>query len=80
MNEVGENFQAINDARAGAAEEVRSIGGVNPASLHGGQILNLAKASQDRRFFCATLQVEAAAGEDENFRSELQNRFPFDSN
>ena len=78
MQCVGENFERIDQPRAGAAEIGGAVDDVDATAADAGQIAPTGIAAKNRQVGERALDVEAAAGDDEHFRSGGDDLLPID--
>src|SRR5215469_15710327 len=78
MDQMGKDFQTLDNSRAGPAEVSRAIGRKNASCAGSRQVLYALKLRQNLSFALAATQVETAAGQDHDFRGELEHAGPLD--
>src|SRR5947209_3651169 len=75
VDEAREDFSALDDARAGAAEVARRVHGPHAAGTHGGQFVPAARQSRAFESAQSVLLVVAARREDYDFGRVRLNLF-----
>src|SRR5260370_11425385 len=79
MDDVRENFQAVDDPRARASEIRGAVGGKDLVIADCRQTVRSGKAGKDPAFAGGALDVEPAAGQHDDFRGEIEDVLPDDA-